>query len=696
MITNYQNYYMFAALVQQGHMVLHTKDINTETWDEYYHGLYNILLDGIEDPEVQQLKVKVVFEDGIDVTLTVCDLMINIIMWQFNVLVGIPINGESLFVYAAITQNTIKKYFDKFIIRIRTTIDIKRLNNAIADTLHKFQTTVDSFSLFLANTVNLKDFIELGNHSQEFHDFLHTSLRDVEIKDVKDAGMKISNKSINYIVNSEKYMGYEHCLKNSFISQEGTNPKQYKELMVHIGTKPNGVGGIIPSIIDRSYVRGMSSVQDQYMDSSAARVAQIQTKENVGTSGYIAHIMGINNIDTFINQDLNYRCNTRNFIKITFPNIKVIERFMYRYFRTNEDGIDILITPDIAHTLVGKTVLLRSPMTCASAAHGHGICAACYGALAYVNYNISVGKFATEQLSEQLTQKQLSAKHLLETEANEPNWSAPFLKYFSKDINAFFANPNTINNTTKIIINMDDIVYAADSDEYKLGTGSYTSYVTKFTIRDRDQEYVIHEDIDLYISNEFYDYMERHGKVDEQANTIEASMKDIANEELCMFLYIIENNELSKTLKEIEHCINLKSAVESHTKDSIIQTMIHLCIEGGIDIQAVHLETILHNQIRDIHSNLRQPDWEIKDVPYRIITLDKALKDNPSIVVSMLYKNLASVFSSPLSFKKDAPSIMDPFFMTQPQLLLAAEDAVPQAWKKYEIDPFIRMPGYKE
>ena len=124
--------------------------------------------------------------------------------------------------------------------------------------------------------------------------------------------------------------------------------------------------------------------------------------------------------------------------------------------------------------------------------------------------------------------------------------------------------------------------------------------------------------------------------------------------------------------------------------------MIHLCIEGGIDIQAVHLETILHNQIRDIHSNLRQPDWEIKDVPYRIITLDKALKDNPSIVVSMLYKNLASVFSSPLSFKKDAPSIMDPFFMTQPQLLLAAEDAVPQAWKKYEIDPFIRMPGYKE
>lgn len=86
-----------------------------------------------------------------------------------------------------------------------------------------------------------------------------------------------------------------------------------------------------------------------------------------------------------------------------------------RYYKLGPDGMDYLINAKKDTYLIGKTIYLYSPMTCASAAHGHGICRRCYGELAYINRNIRPGKLASEILSAQLTQKQLSAKHLLET-----------------------------------------------------------------------------------------------------------------------------------------------------------------------------------------------------------------------------------------------------------------------------------------
>ena len=39
--------------------------------------------------------------------------------------------------------------------------------------------------------------------------------------------------------------------------------------------------------------------------------------------------------------------------------------------------------------LVGKTIFLRSPITCASASRGDGVCYRCYGDIAYTNADIN-------------------------------------------------------------------------------------------------------------------------------------------------------------------------------------------------------------------------------------------------------------------------------------------------------------------
>ena len=73
------------------------------------------------------------------------------------------------------------------------------------------------------------------------------------------------------------------------------------------------------------------------------------------------------------------------------------------------------------------------------------------------------------------------------------------------------------------------------------------------------------------------------------------------------------------------------------------------------------------NQIRSIYSNIKKPQWEYENEPYKILTLKKSLRDNPSVAVSLMYQHLSHTLYYPLTFQKTAPSFMDVFFMKQPQ-----------------------------
>ena len=201
MLNNYQNYYMFADLVRTGKFYLRTSDITSSNWQEYYDGILNILKDNIETEEIKRFIITVDFGNNDVVDLTIFDLYFNIIMWYLVVKSGITLDGRALFCPKVINRKCIKKYFDRYIPIIVERFshiykqDVKRitisLNNIIDDTLSKFS-DVDSFSFFLANTINLKDTIDLMNNVPEFNNLIHTSLIDKSIEDVKDIVQAIS------------------------------------------------------------------------------------------------------------------------------------------------------------------------------------------------------------------------------------------------------------------------------------------------------------------------------------------------------------------------------------------------------------------------------------------------------------------------------------------------------------------------
>ena len=79
--------------------------------------------------------------------------------------------------------------------------------------------------------------------------------------------------------------------------------------------------------------------------------------------------------------------------------------------------------------LIGKTIYLRSPITCTCE---DGICEACYGDLAYTNseLNFNIGAYASAKLNNTLEQNILSTKHLLTTNSDALEFPPEFDKLF--------------------------------------------------------------------------------------------------------------------------------------------------------------------------------------------------------------------------------------------------------------------------
>lgn len=676
MLTNYPAYGPYADFVKTGAAVISVRDLNKNNWALHCEGIFNILKDGIETEFVHTQKLDILFGNNKHIRLTIPDYFMNLIMWRMILFTNNEILPQHLFFPKNLTKNYIAEYINKnLIIPNRKKIDNRALNNIIDDTLNTFK-RLDEFSLYFANTANIMDDIMMENAIPEYREILHTDFSNVPLEYVKDKGMDLTHKLINYITDSKQYIGFDHGLANAFRSKESIKPRQYKEATVNIGTKPDGRGSIFKHITNRSFINGgVEELADYFIDASNGRIAQILSKKNVGTSGSYARILGLNSIDSHLHEDPTYVCDTCNLERFEVKNEALFNQIIDRYFRWQEDGTtsddDILITRDMKNELVGKTIYLRSPITCASAARGEGICFRCYGDTAYTNININIGKFAAEIISSQLTQRLLSAKHLLESNPVKMQWNNK--EYFdmlfdiSAENNIIRLKPDVNVKGLSLQINTNDIVLENEDDDYSEDIMIYNEYVTRFTIIGNDkiptmELYGLNND-NLYISSTLNRLMRTRGEREEDTWTIPLSALTEQN----IFLIDIRNDELSKTMYRLMHIINKNNITLMMDRNQILQEYNEALINGGIEAMSVHAEVLIMNQIRDYYDVCERVDWRTPHAKYQLLTLHQALLKNPSICITLLYCYLSKTLYSPLSFKKHGSSVVDLLFMKQPQ-----------------------------
>lgn len=688
-----ENYGPFVQLLNTGRMVLNTDDINQVTYKSYFKWITNFMLDGIETNIWHGVgKVDIIFSDGEKCVLTVNDLLFNIIMWYIPVQTNTRITHDFLFWDDNITQSTITKYVNRnFLDKNRKKYTNRYLNNVIADCTAMLS-VVDKVSKYLSDTINLYDDVILQKKCPEYYEALHLDISTAPLDRVKLIIGEATDKAVNVIKNSKQYLGYYHSLASNFRSGEALNKKQFGETYIAIGTKPDAFGDVIPYIINSSFINGgVQAPVSRFVESYAGIEATIISHVNVSVSGTAARLMSLNNIKAFLHRDSNYCCNTRNPEKILIDSNDTLVRFNLRYYSEVPNGVVKLMTFADTH-LIGKTVYIYSPMTCASYARGQGICYRCYGDLAFVNSDINIGLIASTLLSSILTQRMLSAKHLLETIIAAIEWCEQFYKYFVVETDQILFDPTKDPKDFKIIIAVDEIQEDDDTDEDDddddvlfISNNNSKCYITEFILEDpKGDRFTIKSETSdkMYLSKELYSLVSR--KLSKRSNEDEYISIDVPSiGEASLFSISVENSGLSKSLAAINNIIDKVSVTSSMNKDELLQAFIEALNNAHITLNAIHAEVILSNQLRSAKNMLKMPAWEYDNPDYIPLSLKQSLRTNPSPVESLTYQDIPGQINNPFNYQKRKASILDLNIVKYPQKYL---QTVPIVKKKDDAD----------
>lgn len=668
---NEQLYGVYKTLLQDGYVRIKVEDITKESLNKHYEWVLNIIRDYIETDFLKVPCVLLTFTNDKSISLGLVDWWYNLIMWTLIVLptvseVGrVPQPGDLFFPGRSMTVKKIKSYIDeKFIDEYRSSLPNRVINNCIDDAMYNFL-VIDEFSLFLMNTINLEDaFIRPMEMNKQFYDILHLDFEDVSLEDAKD----YANKATEILIDMIK-ADPDNPLTDYFIAEQCIKRNQFRDSAVALAQKPTGRGGIFPVKLSVNFINGgTKDLTSYFIESSNGRTAQIVVKNNTGDSGHLARLLGLNSMDTILHPDPHHNCGTNNLVPLTIKSKKDLNKYLGRWFRFEPFGREYKITRK-SDFIIGKTIYIRTPMTCASREFG-GVCYRCYGDLAYTNRDINIGKFAAEALTAKITQRMLSAKHLLEAAIRKFKWNPTFLKLFDTDANLVVVNEslNNINDWT-VIIDSEDIDYTSDEGDAR----DYNMNITSFEVRNEVTGEVFDVNSEdytsMYFTEEFISILNSESKkLDDSQTKIEIPLAVLSD--VTLFVVFIANDDLSEAIKKFTHCINRKDITTKFDLEGILAEMNNTLNTIGIHMQSVHAEIILANLIRHAEDILLSPDWTIKDVGYQILPLLSALRNNPSITKSLSFQDIARQMVNPLTYEKSAPSEMDLFYMVRPQEFL--------------------------
>lgn len=504
-----------------------------------------------------------------------------------------PLRKELLFPYHEIDK--FNDYFDSVIEIISekyTGIEEQmKLNQSISWAL-------DELSIFSSNnvilqrgiTVNPFNITNLSKKNDVFRETLHYRHKDnvdgeISIVDIEDL---IKDQERNQRLSKEQILEDEgNPIRILFKAGSGINENQFAEVVNVIGFKPDIRGKVITDPIDTSFAEGLKTVRDYYTNATGGRKALITSKTQVRQSGYL------NRKITVLTEDLRIDLNTDDCKNHEYVYINIIDKdhlklFEDRYWVTNpsDEGEHILkrITSD-NEDLIGKTIAIKSPITCGLKKKGNHICKKCYGDLWKTNLTKNIGTIANLILTEPMTQKLLSTKHLLKVAVKNFEWSNEF-----KD--------NFIISGSKIIpIDISEKIYIDEADIYERENYNVNRYTTdKFYIIDQKtkEKIYIEAPVRLILPDKYFQDISIF--YNQEIEAYEYSLSDLNDDCDHIFTITVNNSGVAEPLLRIKNGLENNYYIQKDCNEDYnesLQGFLKLLIESKTKIQSIHLECIL-------------------------------------------------------------------------------------------------------
>lgn len=574
------------------------------------------------------------------------------------------------------------------------------ISTVYAETTYMMQQTVGKFSRFYGISSSIETFHEMAKKFPEFDALMNFKLDESKQPAEMEADLDAAlNKNISIVENDDDFN-----LLKPLVKSNALNLRQYCSTCINNGLKPDEFGHTITKPVNTNFTKGggFRNLTDFYINGISGRKAAIINKEFMGKTGHLLNLIAIMAASVKLSQTT-LDCNTVNPIPIKIKTKKHLQKMEGRRYRFSGERDYHILNPKTDENLIGETLYFRSPITCACK---DGVCRECYGELYYTNIdNYSTGVFSAIEVMNPVVQGILSAKHFQSTDTSPIEFSEEFYKFFKLTATDVIIN-NELDNVSNLslVIRLNNINNSEDDDEQELvynkrkprkkkkknadedeDFGAVEDYsgdnnnfelqmsyfVTSFQVaenlHDKSTKTVYHtfsekDNKELYLDEDFISRMVA-GR-DDQGDYLYIDFEDINQDE---FIFIVEvfNNELTKPMKQIQKLLNNLAHEGCDSYEELVNKFLDLIIEAKLGAMGIHSEVILVNLIRKASNILKRPDFErvIMRKDYQILTVNTALKNNPSITTSLSTPFLkAQLIDLTETFLKSACSVLDPYF----------------------------------
>lgn len=652
-----------------------------EKYTKLREEIYDYLKAGFEVKELRTCPVKFKFNNYAQSKVHEMQLRhfyCQLCMWYPFMYFGISDLDDSYIInFFDFTAKRRKKFIDeKIIIPNQDVIDNTIMNIAIHDMIHLLARIANDFNPILGLTINTESFIDLYNRNETYREIVHTKVDPNEQPAVVEKQIDDKLKVLVDLLKKE-----DNSLRPVLMAGNAIKNKQLAEFMINMGYQPDIDGNTIPIPINGNLtVGGLGNVTNYYLQTNASRKALLANKYDMGNSGYFSKMLTQLCSNIFIDNEVPIyngvkQCRSIRPLDIEIKSKKHLEYYVGRYYSTRF-GNELFMIHEDDDFLIGKTIRLKSPITCSCNENDHHICPTCYGALSRVNKDICVGALAAALATEPISQGVLSTKHLSVTDSRVLSFTEGLNEYMYLSSNTIIIDTDVDCDLSKLTLRLlsEDINKINEFD-----TTDFNISVNKFYVIDNSKKVVCETEItekngtEMYISPELYEAIKKKYKkninnvdfYDIKFSEIGTTESDDSDSEIIRtFIMQITNNELTKPLHDIMGLLQFKKGRLSDQIDVINQQLIDCIVQAGIGVPAVFIELLLTPLMRRKSDILKVPKWSsyAGAEDYEVLTVPTALEKNPSLLIGLSSRSVGRQMTDIRTYEKYETSFVDDLF----------------------------------
>jgi len=613
-----------------------------------------------------------VYKGQTPINLSLFKFLINYTMLLLPILMGVDMHNWHPLVTPRFTPDAWVTQMNKYIRQCRpygTARDIDELVEWCKFLGNQFaEIAGDRLGLSISNN----EFLEVADRSEEAYRSLncsHPSTEDISPTEREELITSHARHLLNVISNQQDLSISVFARNNLF------NLAQFREFAVHLGHKPDLYGNTIPYTADTNIIKGLKDIRAFAIAGYGGRKAET-LKLTVSDAGALERSLCMLMSDIRY-VDTEWECDSKHFRKRHIDSFDTLDKLEGRVGTLDPDSDEYLIIDPENTSLIGKTIYLKTPITCTHPRRAEGyICSACYGKLmAHLNCDIHIGRIAGLNSADDMEQTLLSAKHALNTSTSDVQFDDNFNLYFEAASCQIFFNDAMIEESAEHPEEFSHLFFEIRMPSVKKrldGEGrSYDRKISNIVIYDdRDESRIVIQeanDIPIFMSPEFTTiFMDAAAHVDKKGTAL-IPFTDLVDHGkiLCdvIFEYQYKNKELAGALIELKDILTNGRLIDSfHDYDECLATIIPLFVQGGIHLPELQFELIVSKLIYQKDGS--RVDWTLENPEYKFFSIDKSIYNSSSLTTSVLYHESSRQLAGAHNFyEKSAPSEYDWFLL---------------------------------